>query len=310
MRRLLASFSRIFDLDTRIDGARLGDLAAAMLDELDEHPRPDWGTPGDAGDLEIAGEGAVRFAYRPHLFPGMDEELRLAHRLQFHLLPRELPPEAPFSVAAVLESYCHLSGDLFGWAKLRGGDFLLWIVDMAGHGVRAGLCSAVVRILVERAHRRGNLEALLGALNASLARALLPEHDNLFATAFFATIGGEGRMAYASAGHPPVLVRRRRGVIEELASTGLPLAIHPDEAFAARHLVLDPGDALLLYTDGLVESPGPDDEPLGLGRVQAAFAPPFAKPEEVTDRIYRVVAERQDLARLQDDLTFLVARMN
>ena len=54
----------------------------------------------------------------------------------------------PVAIAAVLESYCHLSGDLFGWEARRDGKFLIWIVDMAGHGLRAGLASAILRTLV------------------------------------------------------------------------------------------------------------------------------------------------------------------
>ena len=78
------------------------------------------------------------FYYRPHLFPEMDPALRLGHRLQFDLLPRHLPEGSPLRIAAVLESYCHLSGDLLGW-RLEEDELFLWIADVSGHGVRAGL---------------------------------------------------------------------------------------------------------------------------------------------------------------------------
>jgi hypothetical protein len=112
VKRLLTDFGELFDLDYRIGGIRAGELIERAVMDLDANPRPERGTPGPPTEVEAERDRFVNFHYVPHLFPEMELKLKLAHKLQFHLLPRSVPPEAPVSVAAVLESYRHLSGDL------------------------------------------------------------------------------------------------------------------------------------------------------------------------------------------------------
>lgn len=309
MEQLLESFDQIFDLDFRVGGEPLRKLVEEMLRQIEDHTAPDWGAEGDKYEL-IQGSGPlVQFFYRPHLFPGMDETLRAAHQLQFQLLPRELPAGAPVRIAAVLESYCHLSGDLFGWEELSGGGFLMWILDVAGHGVRAGICSALVKILVDHARRRRDLVGLLTTLNQTMNACVRDEHGNLFVTGFFWAMDRDGHTAYASGGHPPVLIRRRSGEVEAVTSGAPPIGILPDLDFRSEEIDLSSGDALLLYTDGLIESAGPDGEPFGIDRLRDVFAAPFDRPEEMTARLYRALSQNQDLALLDDDITFFVAAL-
>jgi serine phosphatase RsbU (regulator of sigma subunit) len=307
--RLLENFEEIFDLDFRVGGEPLRKLVGDLLHQIEDHSAPDWGTEGDQYALVKGSGPLVQFYYRPHLFPGMDETLRKAHQLQFHLLPRQLPESAPVSVAAVLESYCHLSGDLFGWEELRDGGFLMWILDVAGHGVRAGICSALVKILVDHAQRRRDLVGLLTTLNETMNACVRREHDNLFTTGFFWTIDREGRTAFASGGHPPALIRRRSGEVEAVSSGGPPIGIIPGLEFSSGEIDLSSGDALLLYTDGVIEATGPDGGPFGIDRLREVFSAPFDRPEDMTGRLYRAVGQSQDLAELHDDITFFVAAL-
>jgi len=309
VRRLLQQFEGIFDLDRRVGGEPLRRYVEAMLARIDAIDLPEFGLAGAGTDAAVRRGRFVSFYYRPHLFPGMELTLRLAHKLQFHLLPRELPPGSPVSIAAVLESFCHLSGDLFGWRIREDGRFLVWIVDISGHGVQSGLCSAVLKILFDRLGDGGDVTTLLGRVNRTLCECLRPEHDNLFATGFVALLDLDGRASYASAGHPPMLLRRAGGAIEELTSSGIPIGIFADAGFDRRALRLAPRDALLLYTDGLVETKSRDGELFGLQRLRRLFGAEFELAEELTGSIYREIAERQDLARLEDDVTFLAARI-
>lgn len=283
---------------------------AATLDGVRVEAMPEFGTEGKSGDVVAESGRFVRFFYRPHLFPEMDVQLRLAHQLQFHLLPRNLPEGVPVSVAAVLESYCHLSGDLFGWEKLRDGRFLVWIVDLAGHGVESGLCAAVVKILIDNARERSRVADLVAEINHSLHACMRNEYGSLYATGFFLSVGADGRSAYSSAGHPPVLVRRSDGAIEELGSLAIPLGLFPETRCDSRELQLGQGDALLMYSDGLIETKSRDGEEFGVSRVRSLFARDFRAPEEMTGSIYREIATRQELPKLEDDVTFLVARFD
>ncbi len=309
MQRLLNEFAVTFDLDYRIRGQRLGDLVARAIDELEVRQLPDWGSPGPADRYESESGRSFDFYYSPHLFPEMDLRLRLAHKLQFYMLPREVPNGAPVSIAAVLESYCHLSGDLFGWEMLADGRFLIWIFDLAGHGVRAGIASAVLKVLIDNLRQRGQVGSLAMELNDTFVGSLREDGDNLFATGFFMALSPDGSACYTSAGHPPVLLRRGDGRIEALSSSGLPVGMFPDRRYAATETRLDPDDTVLLYTDGVVETENDKGELFGLDRLREHLREDFETPRELTDSLYRTIAEHQDMARLNDDVTFVAARM-
>ena len=308
MKGLLADFEALFDLSYPVRDRPLRELVEQTLESLDAQPRDDWGTVGPREEVVTESEGLVSLHYRPHLFPGMDPKLRLAHELQFGLLPEQLPPAAPLSIAAVLESYCHLSGDLFGWDTLRDGRFLLWIVDMSGHGVDAGLCSAVLKLVIDNLRERGKLTALVAELNRAMHDCLRPGRRVLYATGFFMALRPDGHGSYCSAGHPPVMLRRADGRVEELASLDPPIGMFADTTYQYRPIQLDPGDVALLYTDGLIEATGYDGQPFGLERLRGLVADESGAPERLTGRIYNEVARRQDVDKLEDDITFIAAK--
>jgi sigma-B regulation protein RsbU (phosphoserine phosphatase) len=213
------------------------------------------------------------------------------------------------SISAVLESYCHLSGDLFGWEMLRDGKLLLWIADLSGHGLRAGLASAVLRVLVGNLRERGRIDLLLEELNRALSHSIRPEQSGLFATVFVMTLDHEGRVAYGSAGHPPTLVRRADGTIDELVSLDRPIGLFADTTYRFREIRLGPGDVVLLYTDGLIEARGFDGDPFGVDRLRRKLAEHCDDPRELTGLIYEEIRERQDIDKLDDDVTFLAAKL-
>jgi len=251
MRRLLEDFDDLFDLTYRVGDTPLGELLERTVSGLDR-PRQDWGNEGERREVFTESGRFVSFNYRPHLFPGMDLKLRLAHEMQYRLLPQELPPGSPVSIAAVLESFCHLSGDLFGWEMLRDDKLLIWIADMAGHGVRAGLASAVLRVLIGNLPQRSRIDSFLSELNRILHDCIRPNHQGLYATVFAMTVDRDGRSVYGSAGHQPMLVRRAEGQIEELDSLDMPVGLFGDTSYRSREFRLNREDCVLLYSDGLV----------------------------------------------------------
>ncbi len=304
----MEEFDAIFDLGYRVGGTSLGELVEEELAGLGEPHLSEWGSQGRRDAVNLESERLVSFYYRPHLFPGMDLRLRLAHELQFRLLPQELPPHAPVSIASVLESYCHLSGDLFGWEMLNDGRFLIWIVDMSGHGVRAGLTSAVLKLLLRHGRDRGHVDRTMTSLNRDLSGCVKPEHRGTFATAFFLVLSPDGTGVYGSAGHPPMLVRRRGGDTQEIESLSMPLGLFEDAKYKSRPLEFEAGDTLLLYTDGLVEAKGRDGEFFGVPRLRSLLSRDHGSPEQLTTAVYKEIAARQDIDKLDDDVTFLVAR--
>jgi sigma-B regulation protein RsbU (phosphoserine phosphatase) len=304
MRRLLEDFETLFDLSCPVGDKRLGELLEETVAGI-EQPRQVWGNPGRREETYTESGRFVSFFYRPHLFPGMDVKLALAHELQFRLLPRELPQDSPVSISAVLESYCHLSGDLFGWNRLRDGKLLIWIADMAGHGLRAGLASAVLRSMFTHLRHRERITDVMDELNRVLHACVRPEQPALYATVFLMTIDHEGRVAYGSAGHHPVLLQRAGGETEELPSLDLPIGLFEETTFQSKSVELGKEDRLLLYTDGIVEAEGDDGEPFGLDRLWGFFGKGAEDPREITDAIYREIAARQDIDKLEDDMTLV-----
>ncbi len=308
MRRLLEDFERLFDLDYEIGGRKLPALIESAILELERHPAPDWGSAGPRGRVELAEHELVRFYYVPHLFPGMELKLRLAHKLQFHLLPRELPPDAPVSIAAVLESFCHMSGDLFGWQSLSGGKFLIWIVDLSGHGVRSGLASAILKVMIDNVTARDRVGELAAQLNDALAACVRTDGRSLFATGVFLVLDGEGGLRFTSAGHPAGLIRGADGRVRELVSNSRPIGMFSGQRYQEDEDRLEPGETLLLYTDGLLEMTGTDGGTFGAERLQEFLAGQDGAPESITRELYRACQAFQDMDKLDDDITFLVAR--
>lgn len=305
MRRLMQAFEENFDLAFRVDDETLGTRLSAMLEGIEERPLPDWGTKGVAHEMSAAGTPTLRFYYVPHLFPGMDETLRLAHKLQFHLLPRTLPEGAPVTLAAVLESYCHLSGDLLGWESLDDGEFLIWILDMAGHGVRAGLASAVLKTLIDHKRSSARVDEIATYLNRSLLACTADRRGATYATGFFLSLKSDGSASYLSAGHPPIYLRRNDGSFVALESNARPLGLLADSVYERKVVPLESGDRFLLYTDGLSEIFSERAEARGGDDLAAAFRARDEPPAPLVASIFEELSSFKTLAELDDDVTFL-----
>ena len=306
---LLESLAQSFDLETPTAAGSLGDAVRERLRALDLEDGPQWGEPGQLSQVAMTHSDALDFYYRPHLFPEMSPELKLAHRLQFDLLPRELPSGSPVTIAAVLESFCHLSGDQIGWRE-EGDGLFCWVADVSGHGVRAGLASAVLYFLIEGLDRDLGLsefacqlnERVLAARNAADPRAL-------YATGFFCRISPDGRCRYVSAGHPPMLYRRADGTVERLPAHGLPIGILADVEYPSGELRLQPGEMLFLYTDGLLEARDPAGVELGVERIEKLVSSGPNVPLELSREAYRNAQAHKQTSLLDDDLTFLSAAL-
>jgi sigma-B regulation protein RsbU (phosphoserine phosphatase) len=305
---LLARLAASFRLGAEVGGRPLGEALEAAIRAAAARAMPDWGTSGPITAVTREASGPLVFAYRPHLFPGMDEALRLGHQVQYWQLPRELPTGAPVEVATVLESYCHLSGDLFGWHEDDAG-FTLWLIDMSGHGLRAGFAALVFKLLITEAACGLAPAALAAEVERRFLAARNPaDRVPLYATGVVLRIGRDGTASYVSAGHPPVFVRRADGAITEAGPTCLPLALFDSCEAREKALELSAGDTALLYTDGLMEAGDSEGRPFGLGRITEILATGLGRPVDVTTRLYEAVAAHHDLDRLDDDVTFLALR--
>jgi sigma-B regulation protein RsbU (phosphoserine phosphatase) len=206
----------------------------------------------------------------------MTQELALARQIQVALLPDRLPEFPGYELHGVNLASRGVSGDYYLVTERAAGgqsgrECVLMIADVSGKGMTAALVAACLEAL-----SAGPIEEGLppDAICTRIARLLYARTSaESFATAFLGVLEpASGRVRYANAGHNPALLVRVSGTIEQLVATGTPLGVLPAARYPASEIVLEPGELLVLYTDGIVEATNPADEEYGLERLVEAVA--------------------------------------
>jgi len=231
-------------------------------------------------------------------------ELEMAAVIQSHLHPQDFPDFGGFRLAARSSSSRQVAGDTYD-VLLRDDTLIATVTDVSGKGVGAGMIASGVHAGVRlMAGGVRDLAELAGRLNAYLAGATA---DNRFATFAMVRISPDGEVRGVNAGHLPVLIRRHDGTVEEIVSSGLPLGILKAATYTQSKARLDPGDLLVLYTDGLTEAEDSDEEEFGVDRltaVVASLSDPTA--DHACEELLRAVDRHTDGTPLQDDATLVV----
>jgi len=213
-----------------------------------------------------------------------DRDLRMARELQQAFLPQSCPHFAPQQTpdAMGLRFYHHytptlsVGGDFFDVVPIDDNSAGIFVSDIAGHGIQAALVTAALRTLIEELKEvAGDPEEFLTEVNAGLSRILRQTTAPLYASAFYLKIDlAEKRASFANAGHPPQLhLRRKREEVERLfdkSKTGPVLGMEEQAVFPAHATSVDDEDAFVLYTDGILDVPNAEGEPLGLAHLEAA----------------------------------------
>jgi hypothetical protein len=235
-------------------------------------------------------------------------EMSLPASIQWDLLPppsRRLPGAV---IAGLLEPAYEIAGDAFDYA-VAGGVLHFAVLDGMGHGLGSTVLTGLAVGAYRHARRDG---ASLPEIHEAIDQALAGYYgDDSFATGVLATLtAATGRLEWTCAGHPPPLLLRGRKVTGELDTQAtLPFGIGTGTP-ALSGYDLEPGDAILLYTDGVIEARTPDGELFGLERLadllerEAASGQP---PEELVRRLVRAVLDHQ-AGGLRDDATLLLVQ--
>lgn len=199
------------------------------------------------------------------------KELKIGAQLQKSLLPKQLPQHCKLRFDSIYIPALELGGDFFDVQRLDENHVSIFIADVSGHGVSAALIAAMLKAFYSN-HVGLEIEPheLLSQLNQDLISAI--QTDN-FVTAFYILIDSTSHTArFSSAAHPkPLLIRNKSGVLN-LDTEGFVLGMFKEGKYQTREIQLIPGDRLLFYTDGVIETKNKYDEQFGLKRLSEDFS--------------------------------------
>jgi sigma-B regulation protein RsbU (phosphoserine phosphatase) len=237
----------------------------------------------------------------------MHLDFRLASEIQMRMLPSgtvSLPDNAPFAIHAFIRPAKQVGGDLydFSWNNDR---LFFCVGDVTGKGIGAALVMAMTKTLL-RAHAafQDDPAQVLSAVNARLYEETDPA---MFVTAFCGFLDlRDGRLRYSNAGHEPPLLRSGRAVDRLHSKAGLPLGVLRSFVYVVEEKVLQPGDALLLYTDGVTDASNRAEELFTAARLRevverCADSEPSSIVSDVAasvDRFAQGTAQAVDIAML------------
>lgn len=186
----------------------------------------------------------------------LEQEIATARRIQMRLLPSEVPAVRGYEIAGGSTPSKQVGGDYFDFIPLPNGHLGIAVADVSGKGIPAALLMSNIQASLQgQLLHEAPVTDVVGRMNELLARST---DAHMFATFFYGVLDPDtGRIAGVNAGHEPPLVIRADGAMEELPAGGLILGMLPGQSYTECATVLDPGDVMILYTDGITEAMGP-----------------------------------------------------
>ena len=200
------------------------------------------------------------------------DELRLAGEIQSGFFPESIPVEAGWELAVTILPARETSGDFFDFIELADGKLGILIADVTDKGVGPALYMALSRTLIRTYAIEYELDPSL-VFFATNERMLTDTRASLFVTAFFGILDqSTGLMTYSNAGHTPPLLMPAdpEQEVHNLSVTGMPIGIDESAIWEMAEVQLDPGDTLVLYTDGVLDAQDPEGEFFEADRLRQA----------------------------------------
>ena len=241
----------------------------------------------------------------------LEQELRVARRIQQASLPMEVPTLEGWQISPYYQPAREVGGDFYDFFELEDGRVGVVVGDATGKGVSAALVAAATSSMVRavaQALGSSSPGEVLAQVNETLV-ARIP--SNMFVTCFYAVLDPESAgLRYANAGHDlPYLRGRSSNDAEELSARGMPLGLMPEMSYEEKETVLDAGDSVLFYSDGLVEAHDPQRHQMfGFPRLRALVAGHAEKRSFVTLLIAELYSFTGEEWEQEDDITLLTLR--
>ena len=240
----------------------------------------------------------------------LKRDLEVAREIQNAMLPEGTWSGPGVEAFGLTKPANTVGGDFYDILPQPDGTVLVALGDVAGKASPAALLMALLLAILRTLVDEGlPLTSLVQRLNIQVARhAPASRFITLFLASFHPVTG---RLEFVNAGQTPPLLRRQNGSIERLMQGGIALGMFEGSTYQSGELQMHPGDALLMYSDGLTEAESPDGQPFdeaGLERTLALFAGAYQKTAaaELGKAVFDAVERHRRDQRLQDDLTVLV----
>ncbi|MDQ4130672.1 MAG: SpoIIE family protein phosphatase [Actinomycetota bacterium] len=266
----------------------------------------------DEHDLALAEELGRRAGVAVDNARLYSERSYIARTLQESLLPAEIPEIAGLEVAAryrAVGEANEVGGDFYDVFETDPSEWVFVIGDVSGKGARAAAVTALARYTLRTAaFQEKKPNRVLARLNDAMVRQCA---DDDFCTIAYARLQQEPaplRLTVARGGHPPPIVLRAEGRAETVASAGIPLGVAVRPTIEERGLDLSPGDAIVLYTDGVTEARTRSGRMFGSARLMSLVESCAGAPAPViAHTIEQAVLEAQD-GEPRDDIAIVVLR--
>ena len=272
--------------------------------------------PLDFEDLQVTIDRTLRhleewreaLASRDKLV-ALQNELDVASNTQQSILPKVFPRSDDYQVFAHMEPARNVGGDFYDVIRLEDSQVGLAIADVSDKGVPAALFMMSSRTLLKGAAiGSGDPGSALREVN----ELLYEENETMmFVTVLYSIYDpGTGKLTYSNGGHDAPLLVRSDGTSELLPLTGgVALGVAPDFEFPSQSIQLEPGDTVVLYTDGVTEAMNGEGEQFGVGRMHEVFAAnPPENSEQAAQTMFDAVKDFVGDTPQSDDITCLVLR--
>lgn len=237
----------------------------------------------------------------------LDHEIEIASQIQRQLSPTTFPRLDYVSVTASTLACFSVGGDCLNVMELEGGRLGFFIADVSGKGISAALLATLLQGVLDTTIAMNlPLEEAAQRVNRYLCKRSSEER---YATLFHGVLGMDGEFQFVNCGHVPPMIRRSSGAVEDLTEGNMPVGMFSEAEFACSRARLEPGDFLVVYTDGVSEAANAKAEFYGEDRLRDVLRGFEGESvEELAQSIQRSLSSFISGAAQSDDVTLLVAR--
>lgn len=238
----------------------------------------------------------------------LERELALASEIQQRFQPTAPPHITGYELQGISFPCYEIGGDYYDFIEREDGRLVIALGDVSGKGTAAALLMSSLHAAIHaQSASHDSLVATISAVNRYLADNI---PANRFVTLFYAELDPDsGSLAFLNAGHNPPLIVHAAGTVEQLASGGLPLGIKPDAEYREGRTQLQPGDVLVIYSDGVTEAVSPTGEEFGPTRLYEVVSRNVeASAAGIRDRIESSLTKFAQGTSAADDITLVIVK--